>query len=205
MSPRLDLPIAAAGWLLGFAWVGRTGSWTPLAAFAVLAAARLLVGDPGTRRLLRPSAAGLALGAVGGLALVGATLGLYPLLARAFPALPGATRHLYLVLNSGGHPPFSLAALVLLLSACEELLWRGRPLAAADLGPLDRRGLARVAAVALLYGAATLASGSLLLSAVAAGCGLVWGLLRTAGRSLWPAILAHATWNLAVLVAWPLA
>lgn len=205
MSPRLDLPIAAAGWLLGFAWVGRTGSWTPLAAFAVLAAARLLLGDPETRRLLRPTLGGLALGVAGSLVLVGATHGLYPPLSRAFPALPGATRHLYGVLNAGGYPPPSLAALVLLLSACEEVVWRGRPLAAAGPHPLGGRGLARVVAVALLYGAATLASGSLLLGAVAAGCGLFWGLLRAAGRSLWPAILAHAAWDLAVLVAWPLA
>jgi membrane protease YdiL (CAAX protease family) len=204
MSPRLDLPIAAAGWLLGFAWVGRTGNWTPLAAFAVLAAARLLLGDPGTRRLLQPSAAGLAMGAAGALVLVGVTHGLYPPLARAFPTLPAATRHLYGLLNAGGYPPPALAGLVLLVSACEEVVWRGRTLAGAGPGPLDRRGLARVVAVALLYGAATLASGSLLLGAVAAGCGLAWGLLRTAGRSLWPAILAHAAWDLAVLVAWPL-
>lgn len=204
MSPRLDLPIAAAAWLVGFAWVGRTGSWTPLAVLAVLAAARLLLGDPGTRGLLRPTPEGLALGVAGALALVGATHGLYPPLARAFPDLPGATLHLYGVLNAAGYPPPSLAALVLLLSACEEVVWRGRPLAAAGARPLDRRGLARVVAVALLYGAGTLASGSLLLGAVAAGCGLCWGLLRAAGRSLWPAILAHAAWDLAVLVAWPL-
>jgi len=62
-----------------------------------------------------------------------------------------------------------------------------------------------VAAVAFLYGAASLASGSLLLGVLAAGCGFTWGLLRVVSRSLWPAVLTHAAWDLAVLVVWPLA
>lgn len=206
MSPRLDLPVAVAAWLLGFAWVGRTGSWTPLAVLAVLAAARLVLGDPGTRRLLAPGAGGLLLGVAGAAALIGATYGLYRPLAALFPALPGATRGLYGVLNAAGYRPHELGALVLLISVCEEVIWRGRPLAGAAAGPrrLDGRAVVRVAAVALLYGGASLASGSLLLGALATGCGFTWGLLRVAGRSLWPAILAHAAWDLAVLVGWPL-
>jgi membrane protease YdiL (CAAX protease family) len=208
MSPRLDLPIAVACWLLGFAWVGFAGSWTPLAVLASLAAARLVLGDPGTRRLLRPRAGALALGAAGGVAMIGATYGLYRVLVPLFPALPGATRGLYGVLNSAGYRPLALGALVVVVSFCEEVVWRGRPLEDADAGPdrsrLDGRALAHVAAVALLYGAASLASGSVLLGALAAGCGFTWGLLRVAGRSLWPAVLTHAAWDLAVLVAWPL-
>jgi len=96
-----------------------------------------------------------------------------------------------------------------LLSLCEVFVWRGRPLSdAADAtasDPLHGRAVARLAAVALLYEAATLASRSLLLGAVAAGCGFSWGLLRIAGRSLWPAVLTHAAWDLTVVVVWPLA
>ena len=208
MSPRLDLPIAVACWLLGFAWVGFAGSWTPLVVLASLAAARLVLGDPGTRRLLRPRAGALALGAAGGAAMIGATYGFYRLLVPLFPPLPGATRGLYGVLNSAGYRPLALGALVVAVSFCEEVVWRGRPLADVEAGPgrspLDGRTLARVAAVALLYGGASLASGSLLLGALAAGCGFIWGLLRVAGRSLWPAVITHAAWDLAVLVAWPL-
>jgi membrane protease YdiL (CAAX protease family) len=209
MSPRLDLPIAVACWLLGFAWVGFTGSWAPLAILALLAATRLVVGDPGTRRLLRPSAGALALGVAGGVAMVGATYGLHRVLVPLFPALPGASRGLYDVLNSAGYRPLALGALVVVVSFCEEVVWRGRTLADVEVGPgrfrLHGRALARVAAVALLYGAASLASGSPLLGALAAGCGFTWGLLRVAGRSLWPAVLTHAAWDLAVLVVWPLA
>jgi membrane protease YdiL (CAAX protease family) len=209
MSPRLDLPIAVACWLLGFAWVRLAGSWTPLAILTVLAAGRLALGDPGTRRLLRPSAGSVVLGAAGGVAMVGATYGLYRALVPLFPALPEATRGLYGLLNAAGYRPAALGALVVLLSFCEELVWRGRPLseAAADSGsgPVHGRAMARVAMVALLYGAASLASGSLPLAALATACGFGWGLLRVAGRSLWPAVLAHAAWDLAVLVVCPLA
>jgi membrane protease YdiL (CAAX protease family) len=208
MSPRLDLPIAVACWLLGFAWVGIAGSWGPLAVLASLAAARLVLWDPGTRRLLRPRAGPLALGAAGGVAMAAATYGLYRVLVPVLPALPGATRDLYGVLNSAGYHPLALGALVVVVSFCEEVVWRGRPLADVEAGPdrppLNGRALARVAAVAILYGAASLASGSLLLGALAAGCGFTWGLLREAGRSLWPAVLTHAIWDLAVLVVWPL-
>ena len=208
MSPRLDLPIAVASWLVGFAWVGLAGSWTPLAILATLAAGRLALGDAGTRRLLRPRVRVLVLGAVGGVVMVGATYGLYRALVPLFPALPGATRGLYGLLNAAGYRPKALGALVVWLSFCEELVWRGRPLNDASdaptSDPLHGWAVARVAAVALLYGAATLASRSLLLGAVAAGCGFAWGLLRVAGRSLWPAVLTHAAWDLAVLVVWPL-
>jgi membrane protease YdiL (CAAX protease family) len=209
MSPRLDLPIAVACWLLGFAGVRITGSWTVLALLAALAAARLALGDLATRRLLRPDPRSLVLGAVGGVAMVGGTYGLYRLLVPHFPQLPAATRGLYGLLNAGGYRPPALAALVVLLSLCEELVWRGRPLshaaAAPGAGVIDGRAVARVAGVALLYGMASLASGSFLLAALASGCGFAWGLLRVAGRSLWPAVLTHAAWDLAVLVAWPLA
>jgi membrane protease YdiL (CAAX protease family) len=206
MSPRLDLPVAVAAWLVGFACVGFTGSWTPLAILAVLAAGRLLLGDPATRRLLVPGAGALLLGAAGAAAMIGATYGLYRPLSAAFPSLPGATRDLYRVLNASGYRPLELGALVLLVSACEEVIWRGRALGVPPSGSrrLGGRAVARVAAAALLYGGASLASGSMLLAALAAACGFAWGLLRVAGRSLWPAIVAHVAWDLAVLVAWPL-
>jgi len=44
MSRRLDLPIAALAWFGGFAWVGWKGSWEPLAALAVRAAAQIVRG-----------------------------------------------------------------------------------------------------------------------------------------------------------------
>ncbi len=208
MSPRLDLPLATAAWLLGFLWIGLSGSWVPLAALAVLLAARLVVGDAETRRLLRPSGAGLALGAAGAVLLVGASYALYRPLAALVPGLPAATTGLYRLLNSAGHRPSVLVLLVLVMSVSEEVAWRGRTLSGAaavtGAGRLDGARVLRVAQAGLLYGAASLTSGSVVLFALSAGLGMVWGALRVAGRSLWPAIVAHALWDLAVLVAWPL-
>jgi membrane protease YdiL (CAAX protease family) len=208
MSRRLDLPIAALAWLVGFAWVHWKGSWGPLAVLAILGAARPLLTDPGTRRLLVPRWPGLALGMAGGVSMVGVTYGLYGVLAGAFPTLPVATAGLYGVLHAEGYGRSSLAALVAVISACEEVLWRGRPLEEAALrsgrSPLTLAAATKVLVVALLYGACHLTSGSVLLALLAASCGLAWGLLRVAGRSLWPAVLAHGAWDLAVLVVWPL-
>ena len=209
MSRRLDLPAAALAWLGGFAWVHWKGSWLPLSVLAALGAARLFLADPGTRRLLVPRRSALALAAAGAVAMVGATYALYGLLASVLPALPVATAGLYGVLHAEGYGRISLAALVVFVSACEEVVWRGRPLEEAELRPGARLRIvaatARVLVVALLYGACHLTSGAPLLALVAASCGLAWGLLRVAGRSLWPSILAHAAWDLAILVAWPLA
>ncbi len=209
MSRRLDLPAAALAWLGGFAWVHWKGSWGPLALLAVLGGARLLLADPGTRRLLVPRRSTLGLAAACGVAMVVATYALYAPLSRVFPALPVATTELYGVLHAGGYGRISLAALVVVISACEEIVWRGRPLEEAELRagtrPLTPAAAADVLSVALLYGACHLTSGSLLLAVLAAACGLAWGFIRVAGRSLWPSIVAHAAWDLAILVAWPLA
>jgi membrane protease YdiL (CAAX protease family) len=209
MSRRLDLPAAALAWLGGFAWVHWKGSWGPLAVLAMLGAARLLLADPGTRRLLVPRRSTLALAAASAVAMVATTYALYGPLARVFPALSVATKGLYGVLHAGGYGRTSLAALVVIISACEEIVWRGRPLEEAELlsgtHPLTLAATWKVLLVALLYGACHLTSGSFLLALLAAACGLAWGLLRLAGRSLWPSILAHAAWDLAILVAWPLA
>jgi membrane protease YdiL (CAAX protease family) len=208
MSRRLDLPIAALAWLGGFAWVAWRGSWAPLAVLAGLAAARLLASDPATRRLLVPRGSAPTLAAGGAVVMIGGTYGLYALLARVIPSLASDTAALYGVLNAGGYGRLQLAALVVAVSACEEVIWRGRWLDEAERRCGNRwlsgPAAARTLGAAVVYGACHLSSGSLLLALLAAGCGLAWGLLRVAGRSLWPAMLGHAAWDLAVLVAWPL-
>lgn len=205
MSRRLDLPIAALAWLSGFAWVQWKGSWTPLAALAVLAAVRLVLIDPETRRLLLPRASAGSLAAPGALVMIGGTYGLYAALVEVVPSLADATSGLYGVLNAGGYGPLALATQVVAIAACEEVVWRGRNLEPPPArGAVDAAAARRAALLALLYGACHATSGSLLLVLVAAACGLAWGLLRIAGRSLWPAILVHAAWDLAVLVVWPL-
>lgn len=208
MSRRLDLPLAVLTWVAGFAWVRWQGNWAPLAVLAGLNAVRLLLGDPETRALLAPRRAALLIAMAGAAVMIAATYLGHALLSRLLPALPAATGDLYRVLNSGGYGPVALGALVVVVSACEEVVWRGRVLSNAigSGGPrvLDAEGAGRAAAVALVYGASHLSSGSILLALVAFACGLAWGLLRLLGGSLWASMLVHAAWDLAILVAWPL-
>lgn len=208
MSRRLDLPLAVAAWLIGFAWVRWKGSWSVLAVLAVLAAVRLVATDPETRRLLAPRRSAGVLGAAGAAVMIAATHVAYGVLSKGLAALPAATQRLYAVLNAEGYSRPALAALVLVMALCEEVVWRGSLLTAAERRaggrPFSWPAAARVAAVAMLYGGCHLGSGSALLALLAFACGLAWGLLRVAGRSLWPAVLVHAGWDLAILVAWPL-
>ncbi len=208
MSRRLDLVVASIGWIAGFTWVGLRGSWGPLAAVAMLCAARLLVADPVTRRLLVPTSTAIGLALLGAGAMIAATYVSYPLLARAAPSLLRATDRLYVLLHAGGYGRVALPAMIVAVATCEEIVWRGRPLE-ADQRRQSREGgaprVGRVVSIGLLYGACHLASGSVLLAAIAAGCGIWWGMLRVAGRSLWTSVLVHVAWDLAVLVLWPLA
>ena len=92
LSRRLDLPLALAAWLAGFGWLARAGSFLPLAALALLAAARLIAADGATRRLIRPTAAATAAGAAVGAASAAATYALFPLVASRSPGLAGSVR-----------------------------------------------------------------------------------------------------------------
>ena len=43
-----------------------------------------------------------------------------------------------------------------------------------------------------------------MLIAAAAVCGGFWGLMFLATRRLWPCILSHAVWDVAILLLWPI-
>jgi len=198
MSPRLDLPLAVAVWLSGFGLLAWTGSWLPLAGLAALAAGRLVFLDAGTRGLLLPTGLSIALGLGGAAVMVAATYLLFPLVVRVVPELRPATAELYRLLDQHWPRP-ALAGLLLLVSASEEILWRGRALSS---GP--KWEWARILGCTALYSAAHAASGSMLLVALALVCGLFWAALRLWGRSLIAPILAHAAWDLLVMGWLPL-
>jgi membrane protease YdiL (CAAX protease family) len=205
LSPRLDLPIALVAWLLGFRWLVHGGSFALLATLAVAAALRLLA-DPATRGLLRwPGGRALGLGAGAGLLSVAATYLLYPPLSRGLPPLAESTAGLYRLLGAGRLAPALLLLLVLVVGAAEEVVWRGRSLAAAGGPALGPGEVQRALSAAALYGLAHVASGSWLLPLLAFACGVGWGLLRLATGSLWPPLVAHLLWSGTVLLLRPLA
>ena len=209
MSPRLDLPIACAIWVIGFVLVGLTGSWLPLAVMALLGAGRLVAGDASTRAMLKPRVLPIVLGLSGAVVMFAATRLIYGWLAHAFPALPVETARLYGLLRGEGLRGLSLALVIGTVAASEEIVWRGRVLSSpADATPPrwpDGHQLLAVLGKTAIYAAAHAPSTSPLLIGVAFACGAAWGVLRVATRSLWTPLLTHVLWDMCVMVLWPLA
>ena len=190
---------ALAVWGGCFLLISRTGSWAPLAVLGPLLAAVVLVRDPQARRLLRPSVRLLALGLAGGLLMTAATYALFGVFARMAPDLRLLTIGLYHELRAPSFTPAERAALIPLVAAAEEVVFRGIAL------PDGGKGAARAVALnALLVGVAHLSSGNWLLALVAALCGAAWGALRVATRSCVPGMVTHVVWDLAILVVRPL-
>ena len=190
---------ALAIWGGCFVLISKTGSWAPLAVLGPLLAAFVLFTEPQARELLRPSVRLLALGLAGAVVMTASTYALFGVFARLAPDLRLLTIGLYNELRAPSFTPAERAALVPLVAAAEEVVFRG--LALPDGG----KGAARAVAVnALLVGATHLSSGNWLLALVAAICGSVWGTLRVVTRSCVPSIVTHVAWDLAILVVQPL-
>ena len=190
---------ALAVWGGCFVLISRTGSWAPLAVLGPLLAAAVLFGDPHARALLRPSLRLLAVGLAGAAVMTAGTYALFGIFARLAPDLRLLTIGLYHELRAPSFTAAERAALIPLVAAAEEVVFRGIAL------PDGGRGAVRAVALnALLVGVAHLSSGNWLLALVAALCGAAWGGMRVATRSCVPSIVTHVLWDLAILVVRPL-
>ncbi len=190
---------ALAVWGGCFVLISRTGSWAPLAVLGPLLAAAVLFGDPHARALLRPSLRLLAFGLAGAAVMIAGTYALFGVFARLAPDLRLLTIGLYNELRAPSFTAAERAALIPLVAAAEEVVFRGIAL------PDGGRGAVRAVALnALLVGVAHLSSGNWLLALVAALCGAAWGGMRVATRSCVPSIVTHVLWDLAILVVRPL-
>ena len=175
---------------------------------AMACAARLLWGDATTRQLLRPQLRSTGWGLLGAAVMIAGTYVLYGPLCAVFSGLPRETEQLYQLLRSGASSTLWMLVLITAVSASEEIIWRGRTLTSAgDTRPArpSLRQTMRVFGFALVYGLAHAASGFVTLIGLAFLCGLFWGLLRVATRSLWAPILTHVLWDVSVMIVWPLA
>jgi len=182
-----------------FVLISRTGSWAPLAVLGPLLAAVVLFSDPQARGLLRPSVRLVAFGLVGAAVMTVSTYALFGVFARMVPDLRFLTIGLYNELRAPSFTPAERAALIPLVAAAEEVVFRGIAL------PDGGKGAARAVALnALLVGVTHLSSGNWLLALVAALCGAAWGTLRVVTRSCVPSIVTHVSWDLAILVVQPL-
>jgi membrane protease YdiL (CAAX protease family) len=170
--------------------------WYRMAAFYALLVPLALAGQRvGWRALWRPSAPGVAGGAVAAVALYALGWAGLRLLIAALPALSAQLAPLYAW--AGDLPAAPLGPLLFVgIVAGEEIVWRGAitlPFA-ARWGPWRGLGLG-----ALVFAVAHAGFGSPLLVLAALVCGASWGWLTLATRGLVPAFVSHLLWDLAVM------
>ncbi|MGZ3442625.1 MAG: CPBP family intramembrane glutamic endopeptidase, partial [Polyangia bacterium] len=193
--------VAVVAWI-ACAVVARThGLWIGVGLVSIaLGAAALALDGVGLFARLQPSAARLVLGAAVGGAMTAATYALFPLAVRLAPSSAHEAQRLYA--SFATLSPALAVALLAPVIVGEELVWRG-----VVQGALARHAgaVAGVLLAAALYAIAHAAVGSSLLVVVAFGCGLVWSTLRALTGDLIAPLVAHAMWDLCVLVLHPLA
>lgn len=186
-------------WNGAFAASGLAGIWLPIAGAALALDALCLALDPSLRRLRMPAPRHVALGATAALVQIAATYLLFPVAVRAWPALSPRVADLYRLLDSGAGA--ILLAPTAFVVASEELVFRGalQTWIARSAPPW-----ASVFSASILYSLCHLASGEPVLVGLALACGAFWGALRAASGSLFPGVLAHLAWDLAVMFVHPL-
>lgn len=117
--------------------------------------------------------------------------------------LPGATTDVGAVYGMTGHVSPLLIAVILLIivGPAESLFWQGtvQTVWMKRFGPAIGWLL-----TAAFYGAIHTASGNIMLVTAALVAGLGWGLLYRLRPRVWPIVISHALWDLAVLVLWPI-
>ena len=195
------LPIACVVvWIVAAAGARVLGVWLAVGGAAIALGVAVWALDRNrARKLLRPSAGLIAVGAAVGGAMAAVTHLLYPVVAHHVPSIAADAATLYAAFRA---PSPAVAAIALgPVVIGEELVWRGA-VQAALVGRFGRRGGVFLAAVA--YALAHAALGSPLLLVVAFLCGLAWGALRVASRSLIPPLVAHLVWDVLVLLWLPL-
>lgn len=187
-------------WLIAATTTGPLGIWSALGGTAVVLGLAIVVLDGrAVAELLQPNARRFVLGAVVGTGMAAGTHLLYPVFAPLLPAVQADTEQLYAAFRA----PAVLVASVALVPVIvgEELVWRG----VVQSSLMRRLGVWRGAwAAAVVYAFAHLPLGSPVLMAAALCCGLIWGSLRAQTGSLIPTLVAHVTWNVLVLLLFPL-
>ncbi|MCH7472930.1 CPBP family intramembrane metalloprotease [bacterium] len=99
-------------------------------------------------------------------------------------------------------PPWLIGLMVVLwIGPAEEMFWRGfvqRRLA------LRHGALAGFIVTSLVYTLVHIWGLNFMLLAAALICGLFWGAMFLLYRSVWPGLISHALWDLAIFVVFPI-
>ena len=104
-------------------------------------------------------------------------------------------------IREGQNPVWLALLLVLVIGPAEEIFWRG----------FVQRRFSRKYGIligfiiaASVYTLVHIGSFNLMLIAASAVCGGFWGLLYVATGNLWPCIISHAVWDVAIFIAFPI-
>ncbi len=105
-------------------------------------------------------------------------------------------------IRSGTDPRVIGLALVFLIAPAEEIFWRGFVQKNLEHCRFQRWWAVLVGAG--IYAAVHIWSGNLMLVGAALTAGLFWGSVLATSGNLWPGILSHAVWDVAVFLLWPI-
>lgn len=204
-AARPSRPVAIAGASVALAAgvlaAGTVWLWAAMAAAGGISCALAWWADGAAlAKSLRVRGRDVVVGAVSGAVMVALTYAVYPLFAARSQWLVTQVGMHYEALNA---PPGPLLALpiLLLVVVSEELVWRGL---AVETLPADWSPARIVAASAFLYALPQLASASILLVALAVGCGVLWGAQRLYSGGLTVPLITHGIWSTTVFQLFPL-
>jgi hypothetical protein len=197
----LALAIGHLGWIALLALPTPWPLEVTLAPYAVAFAALALVLTPGVRKLLRPQPSDLLWGLGSGVLLGAVTHIGAALLFRWFPAIEASVRALYVQASVDNRADLILLGLVGVVVIAEEIIWRG-----AVYRRLAERfpGWRAIVLASLCYTSSTLGLMNPMLVVAALMMGLAWTLLAARSGRLVAPLLSHLTWDLIVLVLYPL-
>jgi uncharacterized protein YbjT (DUF2867 family)/membrane protease YdiL (CAAX protease family) len=171
--------------------------WMGMTVVMGLALVATLLMKP-VRQRLKPSVLQIVTGLAAGTVLYGITRIVAALLPFIWPGWEASARTLYAW--SQEHSPLFLGVTLVWIVLAEELLWRG----VVTRFFMERWGRAYgIAAAAMVYALAHVATFNPLLLAAALGCGLFWGCLYSATDNLVAPIVSHLLWDVMLLFLFP--
>lgn len=187
-------------WLLASLISGFVGALPAIGAAAILLGSTIVWHDRQKAiALLKPRPKLVLLGFTTGFFMMAATYLLFPLFVMYLPFIKDDVAHLYALFRE---PPLMLVVLLLIpIVFCEEMVWRGavQSYIVRKSGPYNGVLLA-----SFVYALVHIPLGSPALVLVAFCCGLAWGTLCFKSKSLVPSLITHLSWNLFVMVIFPI-
>lgn len=186
-------------WFLLMRQFGGADIYSVLGPYALSVAVVLWLLRPrATRRWLTPTRSSVLWGLLVGVAMTLLTYPVYAFAAQRWLGLADYVKQLY---AAAATAPLWLELMwVSVIIFAEELLWRG--FLQEDLERKLPRDAALLTCV-LVYTLAQLGSGSWVVGAMAAVCGLIWSLERRLTGSLVAPLISHLIWTPTVILLHP--